>query len=67
MVSVVQLTDPDELKRRKQDADAIRTYADKVENGEITNMVIACNNREENCFEAWGTFRDRWHILGALE
>lgn len=48
-------------------AEVLREYADKVENGEITSVLIVTHNGEENVFERAGIWQDRWHLLGALE
>ena len=48
-------------------AETLREFADKVESGEITNIVVVVNDGLENCLERAGTWDSRWHLLGALE
>jgi len=51
-----------------QDAAAyLRSVAERVERGDISELVVVMNDREENGFAAWGMFEDRWRLLGALE
>lgn len=59
--------DPETVRKRKEDADRMREYADKLESGEITDVVIVMNNVGENCYERFGRWEDRWRMLGALE
>ncbi len=66
-MQVVQFTDAHEQQRRKDDADILRDIADRIENGEITECIVVANNREDNVFERFGTFQDRWRMLGAIE
>jgi len=41
--------------------------ADRFEAGDITECVVVFNDREEAAFASWGSFDDRWRLLGALE
>lgn len=65
-MKLVELKNPN-AERWKAAAEYLREMADRFENGEITNAVLVFNDKENNCFESWGHFDDRWHILGALE
>ncbi len=48
-------------------ADYLRDLADKVENGEVTDIVIVANNTADNCYMRFANFDDRWQMLGAIE
>jgi hypothetical protein len=48
-------------------AATLREFADKVESGEIQNIVVVVNLGQENCLERAGAWDSRWHLLGALE
>ena len=62
-MSVVQ------LKRNgdPETANALREMADRVESGDIRDVVVVCNDAGENAFWRVGLFEDRWRLLGALE
>lgn len=66
MVGAVQFDNGD-AAQRKEDADQIREIADQVERGEVTECIIVCNDRSINAFYRFGTFTDRWRMLGAIE
>lgn len=67
ILTVVPLTDPDAVAWRKDAAEQLRDYADRMERGEISEMVVVLNDRENKGFERFGHFDDRWRLLGALE
>ena len=48
-------------------AQALRELADKVECGDVRDVVVVANDQGENTFWRVGTFADRWRLLGALE
>lgn len=48
-------------------ADFLRELADRVEAGEIPDIVVVYNDLTEKCFASYGHFEDRWRLLGALE
>ena len=50
-----------------ESASALRELADKVESGEIQNLVIAYREPDDYAFGSIGLFKDRWVLLGALE
>lgn len=66
-MQVVPLADPDTAAWRKDAAEQLRDYADRMERGEISEMVVVLNDLENNGFERFGYFKDRWRLLGALE
>lgn len=52
---------------RAELAQYLRDLADRYESGAVTELVVAGNDRDEQCFFQRGTFADRWRLLGALE
>lgn len=48
-------------------AEALRELADKVECGDIRDVVVVANDQGENSYWRVGCFADRWRLLGALE
>lgn len=66
-LTVVPLANPETVAWRTEAADILREYADRIERGEISEIVIVCNDRENSNFERFGHFNDRWRLLGALE
>ena len=67
MSNSIRLVDKDRMELAAENAALLREYADRVERGEIVNLVLVCDNREDYCFERFGMFRDRFHMLGAIE
>ena len=67
MSNVTRLVDKDRSAQDAENAATLREYADRVERGEISNLVLVCDDRENYHFERFGMFRDRFHMLGALE
>lgn len=64
-MSVVSLSD-----HRRGDPDAarcLRDIADKVEAGEIVELIVVGNNIGECCYETFAIWEDRWRMLGAIE
>lgn len=59
--------DKDLQLKRKADAEKIREIADLVENGDVTNIVIAYDDVSEGMYCCFTNFNDRWKILAALE
>lgn len=51
----------------EQTAQNLREIADRCEKGHITEIVIVLRDNEDNCFERYATFEDRWRLFGALE
>lgn len=66
-MQIVPLADPDTVAWRKSAADQLRDYADRMERGEISEIVVVLNDRENKHFERFGHFDDRWRLLGAIE
>lgn len=48
-------------------AATLREIADKVEAGDVREILVVANDQGENVFIGAGRFDDRWRILGALE
>lgn len=48
-------------------AAALREIADKVESGDIRDVVVVADDQGDKVFWRVGTFDDRWRLLGALE
>lgn len=64
-MSVVSLSE-----HRRGDPDAARTLrdlADKVETGEVVDVIVVGNNINECCYETFAIWDDRWRMLGAIE
>lgn len=59
--------DPAKLDLWTSAADTLRDLADKMEAGEISELVVVYNDISERCFASFGHFDDRWRLLGALE
>lgn len=51
----------------KEAADYFREVADRLERGEITDIVVAFNDAENYCYERYGDWSDRWRIYGAID
>lgn len=63
----VAFVDPAVIAQRKDDAEYLRQLADRVERGDIADIVIVFDDRVDQCFATYVNFTDRWRILGALE
>lgn len=48
-------------------ATALREMADRVEAGDIRDVVVVADDQGAKVFWRVGTFDDRWRLLGALE
>lgn len=48
-------------------AQHLREIADMVESGAVRDIVVVYDNRLDKHFARWGTWDDKWRILGALE
>jgi len=59
--------DPAKLDQWREGADLLRDIADRMEAGEIGELVVVYNHIAERCFASFGHFDDRWRLLGALE
>jgi len=55
------------LKGDKDQADLLRKYADDVGSGGLVNFVFVARYGTENRIDRFGSWKDRWEILGALE
>ena len=55
------------MEKWREAAAYLRDLADQIEAGDISDVVIVCNNTAENFFTSFGEFEDRWRLLGALE
>ena len=62
-MSIVKLTRPG----CPESATALRELADRVECGEIQNVVVAYRDADDYAFKSIGKFDDRWVLLGAIE
>lgn len=51
----------------KEAAIYFRELADRIDAGDIGNIVVAFNDKAGNHYERYGNWRDRWQMLGALE
>jgi hypothetical protein len=65
-MKLIDLKNPRE-EEWKSAAAYLRELADRFEKGEISEAVVVFNDRENNCFESFGHFEDRWRLFGALE
>lgn len=45
----------------------LRDLAEKLESGEVTEIVVVANLRAEGCYQRMANFDDCWKLLGALE
>lgn len=45
----------------------LRELADRVDAGEISDLVVVTHNGVDMRLERYGDFTDRWRMLGALE
>lgn len=50
-----------------ESASALRELADRVESGDIQNVVAVYRDVDANVFTSIGKFDDRWVLLGAIE
>lgn len=66
MSTVITLTDH-RAAWHAESAAYLRDLADRVEAGEVPEIVVVYSDRVENGFASWGDFEDRWRLLGALE
>lgn len=44
-----------------------RELADRIEKGEIGNIVVVFNDKENYQYERFGNWKDRWTMYAALE
>ncbi len=51
---------------RKEMADALREYAQQVEDGSVTDFVLVGREKAEGYFQ-FAAFEDRWRLLAACE
>lgn len=51
----------------KDAANYFRELADRIDAGDIGNIVVAFNDKTGNHYERYGNWKDRWTILGAIE
>ena len=65
-MKIVDIPAP-KMEKWQEAAAYLRSAAERVERGDISELVIVMNDREENAFASWGMFEDRWRLLGALE
>lgn len=65
-MSVVEIKRPSD-DRWLKDATYLRELADRVERGEIPEFAVALNDKENDCYEKYAAFADRWRLLAALE
>jgi hypothetical protein len=45
----------------------LRQIADRFEAGEISEIVVITNDRENFDFRTYGDWQDRWRMIGAIE
>lgn len=45
----------------------LRRFADLVEAGDMTEIIIIGNNVSENVYETFSIWDDRWRVIGAIE
>lgn len=64
---VTPLDDPERRKKWNDAAEYLRELATRCEAGELTDLVIVYNRKDEKVVGSWAEFEDRWRILGALE
>lgn len=64
---VTPLDDPKRRKKWNDAAEYLRELATRCEAGELTDLVIVYNRKDEKVVGSWAEFEDRWRILGALE
>lgn len=67
MTGTLRLVDKDAQAWRDEAAEYLRDLAERMQRGEISELVVVTNDRENNHFERFGHFNDRWRLLGALE
>lgn len=58
---------PERAARRRETAEWLRELADRVDEGEIPDVVVVFNDLVERGYVAFGDFQDRWRLLGAIE
>lgn len=63
----IRLVDKETQEWRNAAAEYLRECADRVVAGDISELVVISNDRENNHFERFGHFNDRWRLLGAIE
>lgn len=66
MANIVKLTPP-RMQRWAEAAAYLRELADRIDAGNISEIVVVFNDAEDSCFASWGEFQDRWRLYGALE
>lgn len=59
--------DPERAARQRETAEWLRDLADRVDEGEIPDVVVVFNDLVEPGYAAFGDFQDRWRLLGAIE
>jgi len=48
-------------------AERLRELAEKVESGDVRDIVIVADDQGERVFWGMANFDDRWRLLGAIE
>lgn len=66
MMKLVELPKKED-PRWKEAASFLHDLAERAAKGDILDIVVVFNDKEEACFSSWGDFSDRWRLLGALE
>jgi len=66
MTEIVGLVRP-VADKWKQNADYLRELADRLEKGEVTEIVVVCNDVSGAAYESYVNFNDLWRLLGAIE
>ncbi len=59
--------DAERLAKWRKAADWLRDFAERVEAGDLRNMVIVWDDATDPHVGVYGEFEDRWRLLGAIE
>lgn len=65
-ISVIPI-DTERLAKWRAAAGWLRDFAERVEAGELRNVVVIWDDATEPGVGTFGEFEDRWRLLGAIE
>lgn len=66
-MTVTLATTQEQRDRWSESAASLRALADRMENGEIVNVVVIADDRDRKVYMSFSHFDDRWRMLGSIE